>query len=204
MYWCHLTQISPMDIPSCPAWISQRHRNSFTAELHHQWCLLQSWLEAPWLHRVEVPPALLEQGYGIPTMQLSFHFMFQRGGQETSSWAGGYEQQPLTSLDSLESWITGLHSSFLLPCSTAPFLSLLANIPVVKLHFFMVPQTYLMLLMHMGFHTIYLGSRRNKGIALFTATQMLYISNGIFMYSYSHHLTTDRQFLYALELGYIL
>lgn len=56
----------------------------------------------------------------------------------------------------------------------------------------------------MGFHTIYLGSRRNKGIALFTATQMLYISNGIFMYSYSHHLTTDRQFLYALELGYIL
>lgn len=56
----------------------------------------------------------------------------------------------------------------------------------------------------MGFHTIYLGSRRIKGIALFAATQILYITNSIFMHSCSHHLTTQRQFLYALELGYIL
>lgn len=192
-----------MDIPSCPAWISQRHMSSFTATIPSP--VAPSAKLAGSSMATQSRGAFCASGARIwhphNATQLSFPVP-ERWPRDSSLSSGGYEQQPLTSLDSLESWITSLHHSFLLPLfNSSFFLSRLANFPVVKLYFFMVPQTYLMLLMRMGFHTIYLGSKRIKGIALFNATQMLYISNSIFMYSYSHNLTTHRQFLYTLGLG---
>lgn len=157
---CYLTQISPMDIPSCPAWISQRHLNSFSGTAASP--AVPSAKLTGRSMATESRGASCTSGARIRhphnATQLSCHVP-ERWPRDSSLSFGGYEQRPLTSLDSLGSWITALHSFFPLPYFTAPFLSLLANLPVVKLHFFMVPQAYLMLLLHMGFHTIYLGRR---------------------------------------------
>lgn len=48
------------------------------------------------------------------------------------------------------------------------------------------------------FLIIYLESRRIKGTALFTATQMLHISHSIFILPYNHHLTAHRHEAHVL------
>lgn len=71
---CNLTQISPTDIPSPPAWVAQATPTPPLPQLHRWQCLEQSWLVAQWLHSMEVPPASQEERYGVPAMQFSFHF----------------------------------------------------------------------------------------------------------------------------------
>lgn len=112
---CHLTQISPMDIPSSPAWISQEHMNfiataaspvvpsaklagsSMAAQGRDAFCTSRT--------RIWHPHNVSQLSFDVP----------ERWPRDSSLSCGGYEQQPLTSLDALESWITGLYSSFLLP-----------------------------------------------------------------------------------------
>lgn len=203
MCGCQWHKLDPWIFPH-PLHRFHKTRTPSLPQLHHQWCVLKSWLELPWLHRCIGASCTSRARIWHPhnATLFSFHVpeRWPRGsslscGVMTNShwphwthWRGG---ELVYTAPSCCSCFTAPFFPFLL---TSLWSSCTSSCTTDIFH----------VAYDMCFHIIYLGSRRIKGIALFTATQMLYISNNIFIYSYSHHLTTHRQFLYALELECIL